>query len=108
MRSFFVVGWSLPNALEWRRSFEPNVSVEQAFSELRALGTAGCVRAIGVRLIYRPDRLPAREPFAPLSSVDDLLEEIPADEWAALSLELDNQRPTGDLITTYFHLPAWF
>ena len=107
MRSIFTYWWSLADALAWRLSFEPKISLEQAFDELRALGADGHAHAIGIRFFCRLDRPPAREPFAPLQSLDDLPEEIPSDEWPGPSAELDNQRPIGRLVTTYTHLPAW-
>jgi hypothetical protein len=108
MRSFFVTWWSLADALDWRCGFEPRISTEGAFAELRELCLAGRVKAIGIpcpdhplsvqRIIelvaigYRPFLDPPR----PREH-----EDIPAGEWAIL-FPLDRR-----LYWTSTRLPAW-
>jgi hypothetical protein len=91
--------WSLDDALNWRCSnFEPHVSMNQAFDELRELCTSSRAQAWGQRArdpLSVPLSAPPRPPHGKL---------IPSEGWEDYSRAPDR---VGVLNFTSIRLPAW-
>jgi len=107
MRSIFVSCWSLDDALNWRSiNFEPHVSMNQAFDELRALCISSRVQALGLRAGYHP-KLPLPPlPWKPFAE-PPCSESIPSAEWEDYSLALDSDHRVSGLNFTSVGLAAW-
>jgi hypothetical protein len=105
MRSIFLSYWSLTEALDWRCRFEPRISTEQAFGELRELCLAGRVPAIGWLTLDHPRGFkPLPNGYRPFLDppLRPVIEDIPAGEWSDLLPHGDHQ-----LLLKKTRLPVW-
>jgi len=107
MRSIFASYWSLSEVIEWRCGFEPRISTEQAFNELRELCFAGHIPALGDRTLDHPrGPKPLPDDYRPFLDPPlhpgDVVEDIPACEWPDLFSRGDSQ-----LYCTKTRLPVW-
>jgi hypothetical protein len=116
MRGFFEEAfnptWPLAEVLDWRRDFDPDLSMQEAFEELRQIALSGQVHAWGFRCNEQWSKQPLRplpwKPFGALGVEPPRDESIPAGVWEDLYPVVDHEgRPTGALNFISVRLLAW-